>query len=538
MSTAPTLAYGRPQRRRRLRVVVAVLAVLLGGVATAGWRYRAPVRAYVGRVCGDWQFGKAFDRSVADLTPNGAVWLAPVKGADPTTPSRAAHQLDTLLKASASQLAEVGYPRTVLFARQGTTQGGRWLAFGCVSERGFELFVFQRGTRTFAYATPLFVPPLALQSAHCDVSEISATGTTVRAVLSIDGVPNAVSWSVQPPGGSTPSAVAVAGLAIVASGITPEDGWVAAGAWWPNKRGWQLVAGPPAEESIPCITDTRAVTFLPDGRLALVTPKDVRLTRPDSPEVERHKLPESYRPQDVYVFSPDGTRLFVGGDVQPAWLVDTQTGTTRTLSKHTVGWGKAVFASERTMLFFDDATRAKVDWESKRATPLRVDGFASFYRFGAGGGRVAALVPNGIGIFDVSDGREARRIAAGADSLSLSPDGRWLAAGRPALALYDVATGSPLLEHGPDVSFGERFSQARWSADGLRGAAVNSEAVYVWSLREPRWLARFPHGLSGEYKSVAISPDGRRLAASGSASPAVAYWPDIDAVLPTAVRGN
>jgi hypothetical protein len=538
MSTAPTLAYGRPQRRRRLRAVAAVLALLLCGVAAAGWRYRAPVRAYAGRHYADWQFGRAFDRSVADLTPSGAVWLAPVKGSDPTTPTRAARHLDTLLTDSASPLSSGGFPRTVLFARQGTTQGGRWLAFGCVSERGFELFVFQGGTRTVAYATPLFVPPLALQGAHFDVTEISATGTSVRAVLAIDGVPNAVSWSVQPPGGPTPPAAAVAGLAVVASGITPEDGWVASGAWWPNKRGWRLVAGPPAEQSVPCITDTRAVTFLPDGRLALVTPKDVRLTRSESPEVEKHSLPESFRPQDVYVFSPDGTRLFVGGDVQPAWLVDTQTGNTRTLSKHTVGWGKAAFADARTLVFLDDATRAKVDWESKRAKPLRVDGFASFYRFGAGGGLVAALVPNGVGIFDVNDGHEVRRIASGADSLSLSPDGRWLAAGRPGLALYDVATGSPLLVHGPDVSFGERFSQARWSADGLRGAAVTGEAVYVWSLREPRWLARFPHGLSGEYKSVAISPDGRRLAASGSASPAVAYWPDVDAVLPSATHAE
>jgi hypothetical protein len=538
MSTALTLAYGRPQRRRRLRVVLSVFVVLLGGVAAAGWRYRAPVRAYVAREYADWQFGRAFDRSVADLTPDGAVWLAPVQGSNVNAPSRAARHLDTLLTASASALSGGVFPRTVLFARQGITQGGRWLAFGCVSERGFELIVFQRGTRTVAYATPLFVPPPGVQGAHCDVTEIAATGTTVRAVLSIDGVPNAVSWSVQPPGGSTPPAAAVAGLAVVASGITPEDGWVASGAWWPNKRGWRLVAGPPTEQSIPCITDTRAVTFLPDGRLALVTPKDVRLTSPDSLVVDRHALPESYRPQDVYVFSPDGTRLFVGGDVQPAWLVDTQTGNTRTLSKHTVGWGRAAFADGRTMLFLDDATRAKVDWESKRATPLRVDGFASFYRFGAGGGRVAALVPNGVGIFDISDGREARRIPGGADSLSLSPDGRWLAAGRPALALYDVATGSPLLEHGPDVSFGERFSQARWSADGLRGATVNSEAVYVWSLREPRWLARFPHGLSGQYRSVAISPDGRRLAASGSASPAVAYWPDVDAVLPSATHAE
>jgi WD40 repeat protein len=364
--------------------------------------------------------------------------------------------------------------------------------------------------------------------------EISATGSTVRAVLAIDGVLNAVSWSVQPPGPASPPAAAVAGLSIVASGITPEDGWVASGVWWPNMPGWRLVSGPSASNSIASVADSRALSFLPDGRLAVVTPKEVRITALDSAEVERHPLPESHRPQEVFVFNPDGTRLFAGGDVQPAWLVDTQTGQTRTLSKHSVGWARAAFADDHTLLFVDDATRARVDWESKRANPFRVEGFGSFYRLGAGGGRVAGLVANGVGVFDAGDGREVRRIPVrpGFDSLSLSPDGRWLAVRGAGLAIFDVATGSPLLEHGPDADFDTPLSQVKWSADGLRGAAVGGEAVYVWSLREPRWLVRFPHGLSGDYKSVALSPDGRRLAAGGSASPVIAYWPDIDAQLP------
>jgi hypothetical protein len=536
MKPAPTLTYALPQRHRRLRVVVPILLLLTTGAAAAGWRYRAPLRAYVGRLQADLRFHHAFDRSLEDLTADGTVWLAPAGDSDASTLSTATRQLGTLLASSAAppSAGATNVKRTVLFARQGVTQGGRWLAFGCVSERGFELFVFQRGTRTVAYAQPLFVPPLGAKGAHCDVTEVTASGATVRAVLTIDGVPNAVSWSVQPPGPASPPPPAAAGLSIVASGITPDDGWVASGTWWPNMRGWRLVAGPSVTQSVPSETDARAISFLPDGRLAVVTPKHIRLARAESPDVEQHALPESHRPQEVFVFSRDGTRLFAGGDVQPAWMVETPTGKTRTLSKHSVGWAKAAFADDRTLLFVDDATRARVDWESKRAVPLKVEGFGSFYRLGAGGGRAAGLVASGVGVFDVNDGHEVRRIPMrpGFDSLSLSPDGRWLAVRGAGLALFDVATGSPLLEHGPDADFDRPLSQVRWSADGLRGAAIGGEAVYVWSLREPRWLARFPHGLSGDYKSVAISADGRRLAASGSASAAIAYWPDIDAQLP------
>lgn len=99
-------------------------------------------------------------------------------------------------------------------------------------------------------------------------------------------------------------------------------------------------------------------------------------------------------------------------------------------------------------------------------------------------------------------------------ALAFSPDGMTLASGgRGPVKLWDVATGQLLL----DVGTGDYITGLCFSPDGMRLAVSTSGANYparvsIWRLEFGRGIETL-RGLSGEISKICFSADGRTLAA-------------------------
>src|SRR5688500_7724494 len=109
------LEYGRPPRRRRWRAVL--VSLVLVAVLVGGWRYQKRVRAYVADAYADWQFRRAFDRTLAELPMTDGVWLAP-----PDAAARSANPeqlLAQLLARASGPPSGPLFPTRVLFVRAG-----------------------------------------------------------------------------------------------------------------------------------------------------------------------------------------------------------------------------------------------------------------------------------------------------------------------------------------------------------------------------------------------------------------------------------
>ncbi|MEW2352290.1 serine/threonine-protein kinase [Spirillospora sp. NPDC029432] len=189
-------------------------------------------------------------------------------------------------------------------------------------------------------------------------------------------------------------------------------------------------------------------------------------------------------------FTPDGATLLSGGVNGPIMLWDTATGRRiRTLEGHTY----PVVAMELTR-----------------------------------GGRTLVSGAEIVRVWDMAAGRETGSIAtqgrdrSGFDSalvtLAATPDGRYLATDGPdgSALLWDIATGRTVRSFA-----GNAANSLAFTSDG-RALAGGGESIRLWDVATGRALRTFP-GMRGAVHLIALSPDGRFLAASGAEGPP-ALW--------------
>ncbi len=155
--------------------------------------------------------------------------------------------------------------------------------------------------------------------------------------------------------------------------------------------------------------------------------------------------------------------------------------------------------------------------------PSRMEGVA----LAPDGKTVAFANLNSFTLLDMTTGRVVRTLdAAGATAVAFSPDGKTLATFQDgAVALWTVATGALLERHATGASAKVRAPAASlaWSGDGTRLAWAHDWTVRIRDMRsgkvdsrtiEARWTIL----------AVALSADGKRLAASSAEDPTVQLW--------------
>jgi WD40 repeat protein len=152
----------------------------------------------------------------------------------------------------------------------------------------------------------------------------------------------------------------------------------------------------------------------------------------------------------------------------------------------------------------------------------------SHIAFSPDGQRLAAAVPAQLSIYDVATGARLQRpFPDGANEVTFSPDGRYVASGADVLALrtWDVIPSEKQYVKIWDTRTGEFVRSLRghtrmalgfaYSPDGRRLASASWDGtVRVWDVATGHVL----HTLDarhGELFTVAFSPDGKRLAAGG-----------------------
>jgi WD40 repeat protein len=106
--------------------------------------------------------------------------------------------------------------------------------------------------------------------------------------------------------------------------------------------------------------------------------------------------------------------------------------------------------------------------------------------------------------------------------LAWSPDGAWLACFGDSLVLIDAATGRQRRELAGHPGF---IRTVAWSSDGKRVAACGVEkTITLWDVAEGKVLSQlegheggFPDlGNNVDFRHIAWSPDGKRLASAGA----------------------
>jgi len=278
--------------------------------------------------------------------------------------------------------------------------------------------------------------------------------------------------------------------------------------------------------------DSVGVQFSPDGR-RLIQGVHGRILIWDARSGQEGRLVKGSRsPVHSVCFSPDNRRIATGsGDVGgPGELnvLDTRTGQT-------------IFSIERPSLvscvcfspdgrLFASSTQRDFPWLpllSKGVPPelniwdartgkelLSLKGHirsVSAMCFSPGGKRLASAGGGNVNVWDSRTGQKLLSFHGDGSfaSVCFSPDGKHLAAGSEKRArVWDLATGQQLF------ALDVKASAIWFSPDGKRLFAADSQDFRVWDARNGKTLVTLP--LHGSSDKVAHSPDGQRLAASGT----------------------
>lgn len=536
MGKVQSLEYGRASHRKRTLWLTAFVVTTL--VAIPCSYYHAFIRSYFAERYAAYLFAREFDRVERALIADGDLWTAT---SSHVSPDPYLKSLLAISPAGVSQYLAKGQ-NEIVFVRRGITNGIHWLAFACINETGLEVFTFNRDDRNGAgydrlYETRQFwgYGVYRTGSLKIDVLDVKARGDSITTVVNFDGGRNVIDWTLSPSNGAAASSRIAFAAPVPTPTATPRTGWVTGDQFWPNTGDVELIEGPSAPREIPGEGNVLALAFTANGRIALATTKEISLLDPASSDKTVSLLPHVLPDPKGAAFSPDGYTCFIANFSDPALPVDTVSGRVRELS--CAGIPKASFLDNRTLMVLDNVKFRKIDCATGHIDELNMPG--PYAGEAATGGTLTACTSATSGDVSIigADGVERCRFKSiqGLHQISLSPDGHWLALkGQSGISLFDVQSRSRIWEHDGDFDLHTSASRIKWSSDGLRGAAAGSNFVYVWSLKSPRWVARFAQNSNGYFPDVAISADGRRMAAIGEGPNTVALWPDLDAVGPRA----
>ncbi len=238
-------------------------------------------------------------------------------------------------------------------------------------------------------------------------------------------------------------------------------------------------------------------------------------------------------------FSPDGTRLLTANDGNTATLFDLATGETLlALSGHSGPVHGAAFSPDGQRLATASLDGTAKVWEAASGRELLTlvghTGPVEDVIFHPDGVRLITVSGDGTAkVWDTSPGRELLTLSGG--NAAYSPDGKRLAATNfdGTVSVRDAETGQELLNF---FAHPGRIYDLAFSPDGTRLATVSGPQFFAIG---PEWTAKIWDATSGELSltlplaeaghtginlRVAFSPDGKRLATTGTDEATANIW--------------
>jgi len=236
--------------------------------------------------------------------------------------------------------------------------------------------------------------------------------------------------------------------------------------------------------------------------------------------------------------SPTGKTVVArkGEKILEIWDVATS----RKLRQHTASAVRSItFSYDGTVLAWQDQDEKEVHFLGPRSGEelgkVRLDSQWSC-ALSADGKVLAAIIDDGIVLFEVPGGKELRRFPTklrtnvGA-SIAFSADGKWLASAsiEPMVRLWETATGKEVRQfhHRPPCQEDNADGTTLWylccvvssvalSPDGKKMAALDGHnTIHLWETATGNRLPGELEGHRGPVKVVRISADGQTIATAG-----------------------